>query len=114
MFFGWLFADYRTTMLLLGYVLLFGFAWDVLYHFLQGYRWDGDWPPVYQFFGGIAEGLLIWLLIISGGLPGIGKDMFFHRFITHYPAVWLVTFILSQGALKILFPRWRFHGGERM
>jgi hypothetical protein len=116
--FGWLYVDFRTPLVLLGYVVLFGFGWDVLYHWIQSFRWDGDWPPIYQLIGGLAEGLLIWLLATSpflrGGLPDISPNLNFARFASHYGTVWLVTFAVSQSVLKLIFPRWRFYGGEWM
>ena len=114
--FGWIYGDSRSPLALLFYVLLLGFAWDALYHLLQGFRWDGDWPPLFQFAGGIAEGLLIWWLATGGffrdGLPGISPNLSFARFFWHYATVWFVTFVFSQGLLKVIFPRWRFHGGQ--
>ena len=41
LFFGWLYQDYVTTASILAYVLVIGFVWDILYQFLQTFRWDG-------------------------------------------------------------------------
>lgn len=114
--FGWIYGDFRSPLALLFYVLLFGFAWDAFYHLLQGFRWDGDWPPLFQLIGGVAEGLLIWWLATGGlfraGLPGVDPNLSFARFFWHYTTVWCVTFVFSQAFLKVIFPRWRFHGGQ--
>jgi len=113
---GWIFSDFRTPLALLFYVLILGFAWDTLYHLLQGFRWDGDWPPLFQVVGCLAEGLLIWLLVTGGvfreGLPGISPYMSFARFAVHYGLVWAVVLAFTQGLLKVIFPRWRFRGGQ--
>ncbi|HEV3309492.1 MAG TPA: hypothetical protein VG815_03120, partial [Chloroflexota bacterium] len=33
---------------ILGYVWLWGLAWDVVYILLQKLRWDRDWPTCFQ------------------------------------------------------------------
>lgn len=114
--FGWVSGDFRTPLTLLFYVLAFGFAWDAFYHLLQSFRWDGDWPPLFQLIGCLAEGLFLWTLATGGllrdGLPGISPNLSFARFAGHYGLVWVVTFSLTQGLLKVIFPRWRFRGGQ--
>lgn len=81
-------------------VLVLGLFWDVLYIQLQKRRWDHDWPPVYQLFEGIFEGVVIYLLV-----------GYFFSWI-HYGAVWWAVFLMTQGPLRIIFPRWRFRGGR--
>jgi hypothetical protein len=114
--FGWIFSDFRTPLALLFYVLVLGFAWDALYHLLQGFRWDGDWPPLFQLIACIVEGLFLWILATDGflrdGLPGVSPNLSLARFAVHYGLVWLVIFALLQGTLKVIFPRWRFRGGQ--
>lgn len=93
----------------LGLVLFFGLAWDMLYIFLQSYRWDGDWPPFLQLFEGIWEGLFIFgLRYLFIGLHEGEIGLFFF----HYFTVWVALFIMTQGPLRVIFPGWRFHGGR--
>ena len=91
----------------LGLVLVLGFVWDILYNFLQKLRWDRDWPPAYQLIGGIVEGGTVYLIDVL--LP-------FERsasvFLVHYSIVWVATFAMSQGPMRLLFPRWRYRGGQ--
>ncbi len=114
--FGWIFSDFRTPLALLFYALVLGFGWDALYHLLQGFRWDGDWPPLFQLIGCLVEGVFLWILATGGflrdGLPGISPYVSAARFAVHYAVVWTVTFALLQGPLKVIFPRWRFRGGQ--
>jgi len=120
LFFGWLFQDYVTTLSILAYVLVIGFGWDILYQFLQTFRWDEDWPVVFQVFTGLAEAILIWILIkfvpweVFGQtqLPGVNPNITFLQFFYHYFTVWLAVLLCTQGPLRIIFPRWRFFGGQ--
>src|SRR5438034_9934158 len=68
--FGRIYGDFRTPLAVLAYVLLFGFVWDILYNFLQTFRWDHDWPPAFQLLAGIVEGLFLWVLLVWVRLPG--------------------------------------------
>lgn len=120
--FGLDFADMRTPLALLGYVLVLGFGWDVLYNFLQRWRWERDWPPPFQVGAGFVEGALLWGLVNATfiwrwlgimQLPGVdGEALSLGMFVGHYGIVWLTTFLAAQGPLRVLFPRWRFRGGE--
>jgi hypothetical protein len=33
-------------------------------------------------------------------------------FLFHYWTVWWATFIMALGPMRIIFPRWRFRGGQ--
>ncbi len=108
--YGLIYRNVGTPLTLLLYVTLFGFAWDALYHYLQGFRWEGDWPPLFQFVGGLAEGLLVWAL--AGSLPGVSPALTLGQFAAHYLTVLLVILALMLGPVKVVFPRWRYRGGQ--
>lgn len=133
-FFGWWISDYelslawpsdsvldvlrefQTPLSVLGYVLLFGFFWDMLYNFMQRFRWDSDWPPTHQFGAAVWEAFFLWVVLFLledylPAIPGVGV-LSLYEFLVHYWAVWIVIFLLSQSAMRIWFPRWRFNGGE--
>lgn len=119
--FGRIFNDFTTPLALLGYVLVIGFLWDILYNFVQNFRWDRDWPPVFQLVAGIVEGAFLWGVIVLGnttswfgGLPGVAEGLTLRMFLAHYATVWFTTFLATQGLLRIIYPRWRFHGGQWM
>ncbi|WP_416670314.1 hypothetical protein [Egbenema bharatensis] len=95
------------------YVALFGLVWDVLYNYLQKFLWDHDWPGSFQLISGIAEGALLAALAILGVLPHIDGDHFnVGTFILHYGSVWVATYLMAWVIMRLLFPRWRFRGGE--
>lgn len=100
---------------ILAYVAIFGLAWDVVYNYLQKSRWDRDWPAVYQLFAGIWEMIFVFCGVkILGFLPiPMPKDQLsIGAFFLHYSVVWLAVFISSQSLMRIIFPRWRFRGGQ--
>lgn len=97
----------------LGYVALFGLAWDVLWIIIQSFRWDRDWPPAFQWVTAGIEGLAVYLLIDNFAIPGIPegavpKDIF----AAHYGLVFFVTWAWTQGPMRAMYPRWRFTGGR--
>ncbi len=97
----------------LGYVAVFGFVWDWVYNYLQQFRWDADWPAVFQLLAGVWEGVFLALLFSLFELPGVPRQEFsLGVFILHYSFVWLGVFLVSQSLMRILFPRWRFKGGQ--
>ncbi|TAE59321.1 MAG: hypothetical protein EAZ76_03065 [Nostocales cyanobacterium] len=101
--------------LILGYVAIFGLGWDVIYNLIQKKRWDRDWPAAYQLFAGIWEMLFVLCGIkILGFLPiPIPKEkLSIGLFLLHYSVVWLAVFLTSQSLMRIIFPRWRFRGGQ--
>lgn len=98
--------------LVLVYVAVFGLVWDLLYNYLQKFRWDRDWPGAFQLLAGIWEAIFIGLLIVMRApLPGIAR-LDLRTFALHYSLVWLAIYIASQSLMRILFPRWRFRGGQ--
>lgn len=109
------FAEFGLAPLFLTvlvYVALFGVGWDVLYDYLQKFRWDHDWPAVYQLLAGIWEAVFIAILFKTIGLPGLTREMPLGIFAMHYSLVWLAVFAASQSLMRIIFPRWRFRGGQ--
>lgn len=100
---------------ILGYVAIFGLGWDVVYDKLQKYRWDRDWPAVFQLGAGIWEFIFVFCGVKLFGflpIPLPKEELLLGGFLLHYSVVWLAVFITSQSLMRIIFPRWRFRGGE--
>ena len=97
--------------ILLWWVLIFGLGWDALYNQLMMRRWDRDWPPTLQLAAGVVE--LLWLAAVVYWIAPIPSPNPI-AFLLHYSAVWLATFLASQSVMRLLFPRWRFRGGQWM
>ncbi|MGG6267339.1 hypothetical protein ACQ4M3_28755 [Leptolyngbya sp. AN03gr2] len=95
------------------YVWAFGLCWDVLYHQLQQFMWDHDWPGLFQLGTAIVEGLFLAGAIRWIGLPGTeAAAAHLDLFALHYSLVWIADYFSSWVVMRLLFPRWRFRGGE--
>ncbi|BAZ39899.1 hypothetical protein NIES4101_58560 [Calothrix sp. NIES-4101] len=105
-------AEQGIYFWVLAYVAIFGIIWDIVYDRIQKYRWDRDWPAVYQLLAGIWEMVFILCGVKLIGLPAIPKELPLDKFILHYGAVWLAIFTVSQTLMRVIFVRWRFRGGE--
>ena len=101
------------TLLTLIYLGLFGLGWDLVYHQLQRWRWDGDWNGLLQLAGAIWEGIFLVMLIKIAGLPGIDTANFnLLGFIGFYTSFSLLNSIVAHSLLRILSPYSRFNGGQ--
>lgn len=100
---------------ILAYIAIFGLGWDVLYNYLQKFRWDRDWPAAFQLLAGIWEAVFVGCGAKLFGLlplPVPKEELSLGWFLVHYSVVWLAVFTVSQSLMRILFPRWRFRGGQ--
>ena len=105
-------ASYRTTFLVLLTVLVLGVLWEFVYHGLQQFRWEKDWPTFFGLLTMINEGLLVWLLIKAGAVPGVGRRpaVGVPDPVHHHLAGGLAG---SQRArCRSSSSRWRFRGGR--
>lgn len=95
------------------YIAIFGLFWDILYNYLQKFLWDHDWPGIFQLLAGIVEGIFMVLIVKVLGLPSIPSPSFdVGIFLQHYGLVWITVYLSSWVVMRLLFPRWRFRGGE--
>jgi hypothetical protein len=97
-------------------IAVLGCLWDIVYNQLQTVRWDHDWPATLQVGAGIWEAFFFYVPFryLISNILNIGWliDIPFDKFLLHYACIWLAVFTASQTLMRIIFPRWRFHGGE--
>jgi len=101
-------ASYRATFWVLLLVIVLGVLWELLYHFLQQFRWEKDWPTLFGLLTAINEGLLIWILLAAGAGPDIPGG----SFLLHFGSTWLVAWLVVNGPMRVPFIHWRFVGGR--
>src|SRR5436190_11491939 len=102
---------YKVTFRILIAVTVLGIGWELIYHALQQFRWEKDWPTLFGLLTGFNEGALVWLLISAGAIPGIDSvpgDAFLIQFAT----TWIVVWLWVNGPMRFPFIRWRFRGGS--
>ena len=102
---------YEATFTVLGIVLVLGIGWELVYHFLQQFRWEKDWPTLFGLLTGINEGIVTWLVVDSGSAPG-DPMVSGGAFLVHFITVWLVAWLFANGPIRVPFLRWRFRGGR--
>ncbi|MEX0657886.1 MAG: hypothetical protein WD080_02020 [Egibacteraceae bacterium] len=100
---------YRSAFEVLAVVLVAGLVWEFVYHGLQQFRWEKDWPTLFGLLNGVNEGVLAWFLVVPLGLvPGVPTS----TFVVHFATTWLVTWLWANGPMRVLLIRWRFTGGR--
>lgn len=103
---------YRDTYLVLLTVAVLGVLWECLYHFLMQWRWEKDWPTLFGLVTAAPEGLLIWLLLSVGAIPGIVGHVSGAAFAILFGLIWLGVWLTANGPMRVPFIRWRFNGGR--
>lgn len=107
--------DYRTTYLILAAVLVLGIVWELIYHGIQQFRWEKDWPTMFGLITAINEGALVWLLLDLELVPGIdypSDGVPFWAFFIDFAVIWFIVWIWTNGPMRVPFIRWRFFGGR--
>lgn len=103
---------YRDGFLVLATVAVLGIGWECLYHLLMQWRWEKDWPTLFGLVTLVPEGLLIWVLLTAGAIPGIAGSVSAPAFCLLFLAVWLSVWLVANGPMRVPFIRWRFNGGR--
>ena len=104
--------SYQTTFLVLLTVLVLGIVWEFVYHGLQQFRWEKDWPTFFGLLtmhqrGHRSSGCCIK----AGVVPGV-DDVPLSAFLIQFVTTWLVVWLVANGPVQIFFSRWRFRGGR--
>jgi hypothetical protein len=103
---------YRNGFVVLAAVAVLGIGWELIYHFLMQWRWEKDWPTLFGLVTLVPEGLLLWLLLAAGLVPGIVGTVPAPAFCLQFLAVWLAVWLVANGPMRVPFIRWRFRGGR--
>jgi hypothetical protein len=104
-------TKYQATFTVLALVFVLGIVWDAIYMFLQQFRWEKDWPIMYQLLVGIPEGIVAWEVLLTRSVPG-HPLLSSGAFIIHFTTVWVLTWLFTIGPMRVPFLRWRFKGAR--
>jgi len=102
---------YRATFLVLVATTVLGLVWELIYHGLQQFRWEKDWPTLFGLLNGINEGVLLWVLLSRDAIPGV-PPVSLAAFAIDFTVVWIGTWLWVNGPMRVPFIRWRFRGGR--
>jgi hypothetical protein len=97
-----------AALVLVGVV---GIIWELIYHGLQQFRWEKDWPTIFGLVTGIPEGIIVYLLL-DGGVPWDFGDVPISLFLQMFIPVWIAIWLIANGPLQVFFLRWRYQGGR--
>ncbi|GAA2203775.1 hypothetical protein GCM10009850_000090 [Nonomuraea monospora] len=104
--------SFGDAFLVLLAVAVVGAGWELLYHLLMQFRWDKDWPTLFGLLTAVPEGLVMWLLLDAGLVPGVGGPVSFWAFCVMFGVVWLGQWLFVNGPMRVLFVQWRLRGGR--
>lgn len=104
-------AVYKALFTALLIVAVVGVVWELVYHWLQQYRWEKDWPTIFGLLVAIPEGILAWILL-QRGIPWDVRPVAGSTFLTMFITLWLLIWAITNGPLQIFFLRWRYRGGR--
>lgn len=102
---------YRNTFAVLLAVIVLGILWEFVYHALQQFRWEKDWPTLFGLVTGVNEGVLIWVLLVQGWIPGVTM-VTGAAFVILFSSIWLWVWLVANGPMRVPFLHWRFRGGR--
>ena len=108
---GSLIDVYRTTFTVLAAVAVLGLGWEVIYHGLQQFRWEKDWPMSFGLLTGINEGVLVFSLARAEVVPFL-PPLPPIPFLIDFTVVWLGVWLFVNGPMRVPFLHWRFLGGR--
>jgi hypothetical protein len=95
------------------WVFVLGVAWEFLWHGLQQFRWEKDWPIMFALFQYIPEGLLVWFVVNPDQLGlTTGGGVATGDFLLHFITTVYITWLWVVGPHRMFFIRWRYEGGR--
>lgn len=104
---------YSVTFSALAIVLVVGVVvWEPIYHGLQQFRWEKDWPTLFGFLTGINEGIVAYFILKAIGPTPAGVKVGPWGFTVDFAFVWLAAFLFVNGPMRVLSLRWRYRGGR--
>lgn len=105
-------GTYALAFTALAVVAVLGVVvWEPLYHLLQQFRWEKDWPTLFGLLTGINEGVLAWY-VLDWLAPDLSVGIEPGGFALMFSVIWIGVFLFANGPMRVVFLRWRFRGGR--
>ena len=104
---------YKVTFSVLLVTTVLGVVWELLYHGIQQFRWEKDWPTLFGLLTAIPEGLLVWFLFQGGAVWWIEPEQLpGPAFVIDFATTWLLVWLVANGPMRVPFIHWRINGGR--
>ena len=103
---------YRMTFTVLIATTVLGIGWELVYHFLQQFRWEKDWPTLFGLVTVLNEGGLLWWLLTLGVVPTLPGGVPLVTFLVLFATTWVLVWLAANGPMRVPFIHWRFRGGR--
>lgn len=95
----------RTVLIAVASFAVIGaVVWEPIYHGIQQFRWEKDWPIGLGLLTFVPESIVVWLIVRS--------DVDAGRFLVHAGTTWLLVWLVANGPMRVVLIRWRFRGGR--
>jgi hypothetical protein len=105
-------ATYGVAFTALILTAVFGVVpWEPVYHLLQQFRWEKDWPAIFAYLSGLPEGLLI-LAVLQQGPLAFAPASATVSFWLHFGSTWTLVWFAAHGPMRVVSLRWRYRGGR--
>ena len=104
-------AKYQAMYAILVIVAVLGIGWETVYHGLQQFRWEKDWPTLFGLLVALPEGVVAFAVARTGVLPW-AEHVSVAAFVVGFGTTWLVTWLFVNGPMRVLSVHWRFRGGR--
>lgn len=102
---------YRLGYAALVVVAVVGIVWELVYHGLQQFRWEKDWPTLFGLLNGINEGIVVYF-VLEAGLPWDVGDVPGTAYVIMFATTWVLIWLVANGPMRVVNLRWRFRGGR--
>jgi len=99
---------YNATITAVILVAVLGIGWEALYHLIQQYRWEKDWPILFGLLSGVPESIVTLIVVSALFDPAPNPITFF----LHFFSTWILVWLVAVGPLRIVLLRWRYNGGR--
>jgi len=104
---------YKVTFSVLLVTTVLGVVWELIYHGIQQFRWEKDWPTLFGLLTAIPEGLLVWFLFTGGAVWWIDpNELPGPAFVIDFATTWLLVWLVANGPMRVPFIHWRINGGR--
>src|SRR3954471_17424262 len=100
---GSLSDTYDVAFRILVTVTVLGIGWELVYHLMQQFRWEKDWPTLFGLLTAINEGIVVWLLVHNGSVPGLPFPVPTGVFLVQFLTTWILVWLIANGPMRVPF-----------